>query len=713
MTSLAVGNSNVAGASACQLIESKSIFRLPALNELDNGNRYVFTTHNGTRFVQLETLTKFVRWAFINDDGYNSMPVDIPEDISDVIDVIVSNNSKFIALYTNVDIYLIEIPWSYKDVCDMKSAFQKKISNINSMSNIKKVLFHPKAANDTCLVVLFQDDSIWLYDLETGNKTVVNEDTGRLGLGGKVTSITDMAFSNDGLTLYLLSVSGGGDVYALYPCLPSRLSISDNEIQTLISKSVILYNSIDKDTKPEIKRNIIKQVQFAAQLDIKKRDGSHKDGVDIEDDYRYVKIQGPFTIAPYPNKLYDTTSKEISVVDIGQGNELLAMIFDDNTLLFLFKDLELSMVWDSSDFYYNNSLVLIEDLQLTTKDNCKIIKSFMKMGNILIKDSRNVFLVDTTSWSSLVSDCITKQDMTSLTNVAFNSNVTPLKWNDRFLSAGVWNFNGTEGLLVSSPLNIYVKNLSTKTNLYIPKENITKEEVEKNNSKPNYSVSFSQPTSEIMELTRRYIEECKDPFPDIIEPKIRQEVLFNDSNEKQLEIMTKLSGDVIKKIIKGQSLGITLHSRILEQQYELTKQLKHAQDLISRQTVIEDLNRQQSLRWNEKLEKQVKLIDRFKKLNEKLSVIESNDKFKDLVISNEELNWFKEIRNQAIKFNDFVHEQKNVQEDLDFIKKELVLIQSKSQAFETKAQNEWESLRQMLKEDSILIKQPFLISGSK
>lgn len=715
MTPSTLSDSNFTGDSVCKANESKSIFNLPALNEINKGNRYVFTTHNGTRLVQLETSTKFLRWSFVNSDNYNSMPINIPEDCSDIIDVIISKNAKFVAFYTSNDICLIEIPWLYKSISDTKSVFQKKIANINKISKIKKVLFHPKAFNDTCMVILFQDDSIWLYDLNTNNKIILNDDTGKFGLGGKVTSITDMEFSNDGLNLYVLSASGGGDIYSLYPCLPSRLLISDNEIQTLISKSVILYNSIDKDTKPEVKRNIIKQVQFAAQLDIKKKKKNCADGIEIEDEYRFVKLQGPFTIAPYPNKLYDTTAKEISVVNIDQDNELLAMMFDDNTLLFLFKDLEQSMVWDSFDFYYNNSLVLIEDLQLSTKDNCRIIKSFIKMGSILVHDSRNIFLIDTTSWSSLVSKCIIKQDMTPLTNILFNSKVTPLNWNDKFLSAGVWKSNGVEGLLVSSPLKIYAKKLSTNTTAYISRGNAVKSELEQNNINKNvkYSVSFSQPISEIMDLTKMYIEECKNPFPDIIEPRVRQEVLSNDSNEEQLEVMTKLSGVVMKKIIKGQSLGITLHSRILEQEYELTRQLKYAQDLIAKQATIEDLNQQQSLRWKQRLEKQVKLIDRFKKLNEKLTAIESNDKFKDLVISNAEMAWFKEIKNQAIKFNDFVHKQKNVQEDLDFIKKELELIQSKSQALETKAQNEWESLRQMLKEDSILLNKPYLTSESK
>ena len=715
MTPLTSGIPTFTSDSVCKAIESKSIFNLPALNEINKGNRYVFTTHNGTRLVQLETSTKFLRWSFVNSDNYNSMPINIPEDCSDIIDVIISKNAKFVAFYTSNDICLIEIPWLYKSISDTKSVFQKKIANINKMSKIKKVLFHPKAFNDTCMVILFQDDSIWLYDLSTNNKIVLNDDTGKFGLGGKVTSITDMEFSNDGLNLYVLSASGGGDIYSLYPCLPSRLLISDNEIQTLISKSVILYNSIDKDTKPEVKKNIIKQVQFAAQLDIKKKERDCADGIEIEDEYRFVKLQGPFTIAPYPNKLYDTTAKEISVVNIDQDNELLAMIFDDNTLLFLFKDLEQSMVWDSSDFYYNNSLVLIEDLQLSTKDDCRIIKSFIKMGSILVHDSRNIFLIDTTSWSSLVSKCIIKQEMTPLTNILFNSKVTPLNWNDKFLSAGVWKSNGVEGLLVSSPLKIYAKKLSTNTTAYISRGNAVKSELEQNNINKNvkYSVSFSQPISEIMDLTKMYIEECKNPFPDIIEPRVRQEVLSNDSNEEQLEVMTKLSGVVMKKIIKGQSLGITLHSRILEQEYELTRQLKYAQDLIAKQATIEDLNQQQSLRWKQRLEKQVKLIDRFKKLNEKLTVIESNDKFKDLVISNAEMAWFKEIKNQAIKFNDFVHKQKNVQEDLDFIKKELELIQSKSQALENKTRNDWEGLRQMLKEDSILLNKSYLTSESK
>lgn len=698
------GQSSPVNSSICKTIESKSIFNVPALNQLNRGDRYVFTSHKGTKFVQLDTTTETLRWSSVSEQDYGSMHIKKLMMQTDIIDVTLSAGGKFLSFYTKRDLYMIEIPWAYKNVTDMNYAFQREIPDINPGSNIKKVLFHPKAVNDNCVVILFEDDTIWLYDFNNRNKIVLNEDGRRFGPGGKVISINDIVFSNDGLTLYLLTISGGGDIYALYPCLPSRLLIPADELQNLMSKSVILYDSINKDTKPEVKKSIIKQVQFVTKLDLENKEEDSGVGLEVEDSYRYAKPQGPFTIAPFPDKLYNSTAKQIAVLDIGRQNELLVMTFDDKNVLILFKDLELSMVWDNAGFYHNNSLVLIEDLKLSSSGEETIIQSFKKQGNILIKDTDNAYLIDTTAWSSLLSKCISNEDLTPLVGAPVKSNIIALDWKDEFLSAGVWKYNGVEGLILSSPLKIYTRKLISGTHSCNASE--TGDDIEEKDNTDTYTVSFSQPISEFMELAKSYKKECANPFPDIIDPKARQEALANDSNEEQLNILTKLSSDLVSKIIKGQSLGIALHSRILERQYELTRQLKYTQDIISKQDVMEEINKGHLAQWDKTVIKQAGLIDRFNKLNDKLAQIQSSDKFKDVVISNDEMDWFKEIRNQAVKFNNFVHNQKIVNADLEFIKKELTIIQSRSQELETKTQNEWESLRQMLKEDSILLKNP-------
>lgn len=699
--------------SVCKTIKNKSIFNIPLLNELNRGDRYVFTSHNDSRFVQLETTTEMLRWSSVLDQDFGSMHLKMLKIKADIIDIVLSDGGRFIAFYTKDDIHMIEIPWAYKDVSNMNHVFQRKVSKVNNVSKIKKVLFHPKAANDSCVVILFEDDSIWLYDFNIRKKIILNEENGRFGLGDKVTLINDMVFSNDGLTLYLLSVSGGGDIHALYPCLPSRLLITESELQTLMSKSVILYNSINKETKPEVKRSIIKQVQFVTKLGLKNKEKDDEVGLEIEDNYRYVKPQGPFTIAPFPGKLYASTAKQITVLDIGRQNELLVMTFDDKNVLFLFKDLELSMVWDTPGFYYNTSLVLIENLKLTSSGEEIVIKSFKKQGKFLLKDIDTVYLVDTTTWSSLVSKCISDEDLTPLVGTSFKSNIVTLDWKDKFCSAGVWKYNGVEGLIVSSPLKVYTKSFFVGTSLFSSIKNNDEAKIKEREDEIKYTVAFSQPISEIMELTKLYRNDCRNPFPDIIEARIREKPIANDSNEEQLSIMTKFSSDLITKIIKGQSLGINLHSRILEQQYELTRQLKHTQDIVTKQETMDEVNKGHIYQWNEKVIKQINLIKRFNDLNEILTQIETSEKFKDIVISNNEITWFKEIRNQAVKFNEFVHKQKAVNDDLKFIAKELTVIQSRSGELQTKAKNEWESLRQILKEDSVLIKQSFNVKGEK
>lgn len=69
------------------------------------------------------------------------------------------------------------------------------------------------------------------------------------------------------------------------------------------------------------------------------------------------------------------------------------------------------------------------------------------------------------------------------------------------------------------------------------------------------------------------------------------------------------------------------------------------------------------------------------------------------------MKWFKEIRNQILQFNSFVHSQKSLQQDLSYLKSELTRIEAETIKVDKKSQNEWDELRKMLEIDSKIIKE--------
>lgn len=179
----------------------------------------------------------------------------------------------------------------------------------------------------------------------------------------------------------------------------------------------------------------------------------------------------------------------------------------------------------------------------------------------------------------------------------------------------------------------------------------------------------------------------------------------NEANENQLEIFTDISKEFLRKIIKAQSLGVSIYNRIHEQQFELTRQLQSTSKIIAKDEILQKKLEAQTEKWNSQSSRQAELMTRFGKLTENLSKVAESDKFKEQNISHGEMEWFKEIRNQILQFNGFVHSQKSIQQDLSYLKRELIRIESETINADKKSQNEWDELRKMLEVDSKIIKE--------
>lgn len=693
---------------------------------------FMCSARDGTQIITLKD--GYLRWGSVQKSSFSSMRI---QPMGSFVDqnVIISQSGDFLCIYTKDNFKVVEIPWGYSDLeGHMSFEFQSKLFNFPLQPHIKQILFHPRATNDSSLVILFEDDTIILFDTRTETEILLNDSQGSFGMDSKITDIKSLSFSKDGLILYVLSTSDCGDLYAFYPCLPGNISFDKLELKELMQKAILLYNSLDSETSNDVKKNIFKQLKFISALHSENLKFG-KTEFDIESSFRKVKPQGPFTISPYPEELYETTANDIFTYQIGESNELLMLTFDNGTILSLFRDLEMSMCWDFDNYFYSNSMVLIERIDnFKNVDNSnnilQIFKDFNQVGQILVysPSAKTTYNIITKSWSEAMDKCIENSDISEISKIEVKSQIVDINVNrnntsnlfkteiqtyanteqKQYTSCGIFRADGQTGVIFVGPQDIVAVplNLCDGEKESLVNERQSSEPVSEVDSKfSKLDISFSQPMSEIMDFAESYKRRSKNPFGEVIPPEVRQAKLENSSNEKQLDVLTTVSKGVVGTVVQGQSLGVMLHARILEQQYEFSKQIKGVNDVIEKQEELTKQYKEQSTRLQSKINKQTALMERLTALNQRVLGSNESALVRDSVISNQEIAWFKEIRNQIYKFNEFVHNQKSLQEELGFVKQELNKVQSRSESSRDKSEHEWKELRKMLEQDAATIKQ--------
>lgn len=675
-------------------VEDHPIFRANSAN-LSGSDRFFLTTSDGTRAVLIQDST--VRWCNVCEPSYHSMPLERP--FNDVKHVIMSKNGEFLCLYSGTELRIIEIPWAYVDVSTITSAFQDYCFT-EEKSAIRQVLFHPLAYQQETIVILKDDDTISIMnwkDHEDSEPDVINLSNGTYSLDASITDIKAITFGQDGLTLYALSASEGADIYAFYPCLAPRLRFKKGNLDRLMYKSLIQYEGLNLDTEPEVKRNTIRQLKFVSEL---QKEEKVKQTLEIPLGRRQVRGQGPFTIAPFPEQIYSSTGTAILSLPIGEQNELLVVLFDDGNVAILLQDLEPTMNWHCDGYSHNASLALVELLNLKSNDILQVVLRNDKFGSFTVLTSEGVYSIDTSKWSSVMDSCLADSDLSRVAELEFRSEVSFTALSGKHKSAAFWGATTEQSFISVSNSEVKVENISTVTT--VPHKSASPEN-ESRCENNTYEPTYSQPASEIMHLNQKFQKELARPPSKLIPPRERQMPLKNPSNEVQLELLTELSKDLFSKIALGQTVGATLHNRIYEQELDLTRQLKASAELMEKQQDILVHFDSQSVRSQALRTRGSTLLSRFEKFRDHLTEIHSSQKFKDFNISKKESDWFKEIRNQVLAFNSYVHHQKRLQEQLLHLKQEMVRIAQATDNQESQARDEWLELRHMLEEDTRIL----------
>ncbi|SCU97099.1 LAME_0F18514g1_1 [Lachancea meyersii CBS 8951] len=564
---------------------------------------------------------------------------------------------------------------------------------------VKQVLWHPNARLDSCFVVLTPSDEICMYELLSENVTeptgVWNSSTFKPGTDTTVRDIVSIAFSNDGMTLYALNTSEGADIYSIYPFLPSEVELSDDAIQYCFHKALLQYNGLADGDSPQTKHQVTRQLQFASQLHTQLQKHRSEPGktdplvLPVSSSFRKAVMQGPYTINPFPERLYLATAVQLNTLNLNDNtSEILLISFDDGTILHCFPDSEPTMAWESVEVCQNNSLVTIKAMNLPG-----LIAVTSKSAFVVLSPQK-ASLVDVSRLTKTIDQALRDCDISELAEADLSEQI--IEQQGSFETATLWS-TGLQFVLLSKTSTSHL-DIPTSKKTLIPRE---QKHIEKSTQRRPYD----QPMTELLALNKKVQSLMKTPLSTTIEPRLRQVKLDNASNEEQLSVLTDISKELLTRVMVAQTSVLSLHTRVMGQQGELTKQLEMVCEIKTKKKEICEKLIPQQERWRCVEKKNESIKNRFTALQHKLKQISASDEIKSRPIARSEMEWFMEVKNQISKFNRLVYSQRDLNETLSVLKTELEYVKVDGNSTTPGAVDDvsWEELRELLAKDAKII----------
>ncbi|SCV05190.1 LANO_0H02036g1_1 [Lachancea nothofagi CBS 11611] len=664
--------------------ESHPIFKSQPF-EAGCSKRFVCNSSTSFKTVVVEGST--VKWCMLHEPDYQYVDF---KPIQDYVEVVLNSSGTLLCLHNSQELQILTLD---------KNSNQPNEYKIPASAGVKQVLWHPNARLDSCLVVLTASDEICMFELlsddYTKPTTVLNSSAAKYGMGSIIRDITSMSFSSDGMSLYLLNTSEGADVYSLYPFLPSDATLSEETIKYSFHKALLQYQELTDGDSSELKRRATKQLQFSSKLNsqlqdhIKGRSDSSALDLTISKALRNSAIQGPYTINPFPESLYLATAVQLETLKFGEHTELVLITFDDGTILQCFPDLEPMMSWENSESCHNNSLVSVGSLKSPG------IISLVCDSNFVVLSPQKAVLVSLKRLTQAMEQSLSDYDARNL-NEDLSEQI--LQQEGAFDAAGVWSA-GSHIVLLS-------KNSTSHFDVPFSAKLMKKKQDEPHKEIVAHRRPYDQPMAELIALNDKAQTLMKTPLSTAIEPRLRQSKLDNACNEEQLSLLTNISKEILNRVVIGQTLALSIHSRLMGQQDELAVQLRKVCEVRNKKEEASKKYTAQQDRWTSVQAKNQAIKSRFESLRDKLMEFSTSDKVRSQEISHTEMEWFKEIKNQIARFNRLVHSQRDLSENLSILKTELeyVQVEGRESGDSTRSTDvSWEELRELLAKDAKII----------
>ncbi|CCH42059.1 Nucleoporin [Wickerhamomyces ciferrii] len=581
------------------------------------------------------------------------------------------------------------------------NSFKIGSSIYNKSNHIIQLLWNKLSRFDSSLLVLSSDGAIRTFNIRLSpdhpDSIFDLKQTHSRKIGLSENTINDpisMCFGNSetlsgALTLYILNKEG--DIFAIYPFVSKEVAVSKVLVEDLLNESLLLSHNSTRNGDLSLNEQLRFVTNLWDQVSTSQKElrGTRELCI-LKTDVSNYQIQGPYAIKPYPTTLYEDYGSSISS--------------------FTFKDLHLLLI----SYQQNGFVAVLPDQNLRMKinqnedllDSDTHIPALSLVQHVMFGKSLPTKLgrqLDDFSYAAIVGHSIIRLDFTSMveefTNTLNNNGFNEFNPQINIEVEPILRLQENEfleGLLQLEDTNNQTMLLLTNSNMRFT--------TNKKALNPDFE-EFSKDTEEGNELQERFL---KGPYVEI-ENLLRLIGTVNISsgaadgsnisaNDHFLRELNAISTQALQHIVTFHKLALSLNDRLINQRLELKRQVKDAYESTERLKKLKEKIDSNKKSTSQLSERQEKIDIRFKNLQEKLKNVN------DLPLSSKERQWFKEVKNLTLFFNKGVKQNKELREQLVFIKNTLQTSSSHVNSDSYTDNNDWQALNDVIKEGSLLLK---------
>ncbi|PRT53925.1 Nucleoporin NUP82 [Wickerhamiella sorbophila] len=275
--------------------------------------------------------------------------------------------------------------------------------------------WHPLGVNDACIVALIPG-AVVTYNLSSKGSVsetlhLARDHTGTFDATTTAGDAVSLAFGKDNTTgpMTLFLATSDGDIYGVCPFLPAEFKLSRHQIANLLNYALATDFhlrsaplSLDGVDQIRAEQNVAKRQLNWVQEIMKEASEFTKeeDVVLLRPSRPVVAIQGPLSIAPFPDVLYDD-----EVLDLAIGQIENAMVFVQlmkTHVNFYLMDTPLNLSWSSS-VAEPHPLALIESITTPATENGKL---HLHGQMVFVQIDTSTIVLQTSGWQDTLSSAI-------------------------------------------------------------------------------------------------------------------------------------------------------------------------------------------------------------------------------------------------------------------------------------------------------------------
>ncbi|KAF5094400.1 hypothetical protein D0Z00_003550 [Geotrichum galactomycetum] len=287
---------------------------------------------------------------------------------------------------------------------------------------VLKAVWNPVSRFDSELVVLTDANRIYSFDVLANNNVAPDQEI-TLQLSDADTSLygqleaVSFCFGKGEARFSLYVLASDGNVYALAPFVPKTLVLTRFELEALFDRVVLA--GIDNKDSPE---NSIyqKQVKWVSELwkqysysivesRVRSYGGEPEEFLVLNrpNISRTPILQGPFTVQPFPEQLYELEGDDIDTFELGPDLTGVGLFLQGGVFLLTLQEEPVVFNWTQNELEMN--LSLLEFIQ-TPQNSCSISTSPCDPNSVYLQSVTNVQRLDLTAWKQELEKAIETGD---------------------------------------------------------------------------------------------------------------------------------------------------------------------------------------------------------------------------------------------------------------------------------------------------------------